>query len=76
MRGTVDLIINSTYWLGVMLGALGTYIVLNPHILPPRVRLEISHSSLGLPGSFHSDFPRLGTGESTLVSHASSYGGG
>jgi MFS family permease len=35
VRGQVDLIINSTYWAGAMLGALGTYIVLNPHILPP-----------------------------------------
>ena len=36
VRGTVDLIINSTYWLGAMLGALGTYVLLNPHILPPE----------------------------------------
>jgi MFS family permease len=35
VRGRVDLIINSTYWLGAMFGALGTYILLNPHILPP-----------------------------------------
>ncbi len=37
VRGRVDLIINSTYWLGAMLGALGTYVVLNPHILPPHI---------------------------------------
>jgi MFS family permease len=35
VRGQVDLIINSTYWLGAMLGAVGTWAVLDPHILPP-----------------------------------------
>jgi MFS family permease len=34
VRGQVDLVINSTYWAGAMLGALGTYVVLNPHLIP------------------------------------------
>lgn len=33
LRGQVDLIINSTYWLGAMLGAVGTWVMLDPHIL-------------------------------------------
>lgn len=35
VRGQADLIINSTYWLGAMVGAVGTWVVLDPHILPP-----------------------------------------
>jgi MFS family permease len=34
VRGQVDLVINSTYWAGAMLGALGTYVVLNPRLVP------------------------------------------
>ena len=34
VRGQVDLVINSTYWAGAMLGALGTYVVLNPNLVP------------------------------------------
>ena len=34
VRGRVDLAINSTYWAGAMLGALGTFVVLNPHLVP------------------------------------------
>ena len=42
VRGQVDLIINSTYWLGAMLGAVGTYVVLNPAILPPSVGWRVA----------------------------------
>ena len=34
VRGRVDLIVNSTYWLGSALGAGATVILLNPKILP------------------------------------------
>ncbi len=34
VRGRVDLIINSTYWLGASLGAGATVILLNPRIFP------------------------------------------
>jgi MFS family permease len=34
VRGQVDLVINSTYWAGAMIGALGTYVVLNPNLVP------------------------------------------
>jgi MFS family permease len=34
MRGRVDLGVNSTYWLGTMLGALVSVVFLNPHVMP------------------------------------------
>lgn len=34
VRGRVDLIINSTYWLGAILGAGATVFLLNPNIVP------------------------------------------
>lgn len=34
VRGRADLAINGTYWLGAVLGSLGTLILLDPHILP------------------------------------------
>ena len=42
VRGQVDLVINSTYWAGAMLGALGTYVVLNPHLIPPSYGWRLS----------------------------------
>jgi len=35
VRGQVDLAINSTYWLGAILGSLLTLYLLNPHIVAP-----------------------------------------
>jgi MFS family permease len=35
-RGTVDLAINATWWLGTILGSLGTIVLLNPHIVDQR----------------------------------------
>ncbi len=34
VRGQVDLIINSSYWLGAAAGAAATVVLLNPHFLP------------------------------------------
>lgn len=34
VRGRADLAINGTYWLGAALGALGTLVLLDPHVLP------------------------------------------
>jgi MFS family permease len=42
VRGQVDLVINSTYWGGAMLGALGTYVVLNPNLVPPSFGWRLS----------------------------------
>lgn len=34
VRGRADLAINGTYWLGAALGAVGTLVLLDPHVLP------------------------------------------
>jgi MFS family permease len=36
-RGVTDLAINGSFWLGAALGALGSIVVLNPHLLPPDI---------------------------------------
>ena len=35
VRGTVDLIVNATFWLGAVLGSLATLVLLDSGILPP-----------------------------------------
>lgn len=50
VRGQVDLVINSTYWAGAMLGALGTYVVLNPHLIPPAYGWRLSFIIGGILG--------------------------
>ena len=37
LRGKVDLIVNGSYWLGAAAGAGSTVILLNPHLLAPRI---------------------------------------
>ena len=37
LRGKVDLIVNGSYWLGAAAGAASTVILLNPHLLAPRI---------------------------------------
>jgi MFS family permease len=37
VRGRADLGINSTYWLGTALGAMLTFILLDPRVLPPSL---------------------------------------
>jgi MFS family permease len=37
LRGHTDLAINSTYWLGTILGSLLTFALLNPALLPPSL---------------------------------------
>jgi MFS family permease len=37
VRGRVDLIINSTYWIGAALGSAGITVLLDPHFLPARL---------------------------------------
>jgi MFS family permease len=36
-RGRVDLIINGSYWLGAAAGAASTLVILDPHIVAPRL---------------------------------------
>jgi MFS family permease len=35
-RGVVDLAINATWWLGTIIGSLGTLVLLNPHVVDQR----------------------------------------
>jgi MFS family permease len=34
VRGQIDLIVNGSYWLGAAVGALGTLVLLDPHVFP------------------------------------------
>lgn len=36
-RGRVDLGINATWWLGTILGTLATFVLLDPHLIDPRL---------------------------------------
>jgi MFS family permease len=36
-RGRIDLMINGSFWLGALAGALSTAVILNPHIFPPNI---------------------------------------
>lgn len=36
-RGVTDLIVNGSFWIGAALGALGSLVVLDPHILKPEI---------------------------------------
>ncbi|MBV9275967.1 MAG: MFS transporter [Verrucomicrobia bacterium] len=37
IRGRVDLMINCSYWIGAVAGAAGTYILLNPRVMPAAI---------------------------------------
>ena len=37
IRGRVDITINATYWIGAALGAGGTYLLLNPIVIPTSI---------------------------------------
>jgi len=49
--GRADLAINSTYWAGTSLGALGTIILLNPHRLPHSIGWRVCFALGGLVGT-------------------------
>ena len=36
-RGFTDLVVNGSFWLGAAIGALGSYVVLDPAIMPPEI---------------------------------------
>jgi MFS family permease len=40
-RGQADLLVNGTYWLGAIVGTLGTLVLLNPNVLPPDLGWRI-----------------------------------
>lgn len=37
IRGRIDITINATYWIGAALGAVGTYLLLNPIVIPTSI---------------------------------------
>jgi MFS family permease len=41
-RGYADLAVNGTYWLGAIFGALGSYVLLNPNLLPANIGWRIA----------------------------------
>ena len=66
-RGFTDLVINGSYWVGAALGALGTVVLLNPHVLPVDARLarRLLHRRGGRPDR-HGGSP-LPAGEPALA---------
>jgi MFS family permease len=36
-RGFTDLVINGSFWLGAAIGAMGSYVVLDPALMPPEI---------------------------------------
>src|ERR1019366_368412 len=40
--GFTDLVINGSYWIGAALGALGTVVLLNPHVLPVELGWRVA----------------------------------
>lgn len=50
LRGTVDLMINSTYWAGAMLGSAATIYLLNPHIVPQWLGWRLTFAIGGILG--------------------------
>ncbi len=51
VRGRADLAINSTYWAGTVLGAIGTIILLDPHRLPHSIGWRVCFALGGLVGT-------------------------
>jgi MFS family permease len=50
LRGTVDLIINSTYWAGAMLGSAATLVLLNPSLVPAWLGWRLAFAIGGVLG--------------------------
>jgi MFS family permease len=51
VRGRADLAINSTYWAGTVLGAIGTIFLLDPNRLPPSIGWRVCFALGGLVGT-------------------------
>ena len=70
VRGTVDLIINATFWIGAAVGAGGTFLLLNSGLLTPTFswRFAFWHRSvIGLGNPAASD---IGPGKPALANAA------
>ncbi len=70
MRGTVDMVINSTFWIGVMLGTLVAVGFLSPHVFGLRLGWRLAFFA-GLPIAVAVLFLRRGIPESPrwLLTH-------
>ena len=44
IRGTVDLVVNATFWLGAIVGSLASFELLTGHLLPPHIGWRVAFS--------------------------------
>jgi MFS family permease len=51
VRGRVDLAVNGTYWLGAILGAAASVVLLNPHLFPERLGWRLAFGLGGMVGA-------------------------
>src|SRR5579863_380383 len=51
-RGRVELIVNGSYWIGAAVGSLSTLIILDPHIINPKLGWRIGFAIGALLGLF------------------------
>jgi MFS family permease len=52
LRGRVDLVINSTYWLGAMIGAVGSSLLLSASFIPDTISWRVAFLAGGILGLF------------------------
>ncbi len=50
VRGTIDLIVNATFWLGAIFGSLASFGLLGGHILPQRIGWRVAFSTAAILG--------------------------
>ncbi len=50
VRGTVDLVVNATFWLGAIVGSLASLALLGGHLLPPRIGWRLAFSTAAVLG--------------------------
>ena len=50
VRGTVDLLVNATFWLGAIFGSLASFALLNTRLLPPNLGWRLAFSTAAILG--------------------------
>ena len=50
VRGTVDLIVNATFWLGAILGSLASYFLLNTHAISQHISWRLAFGTAAVLG--------------------------
>lgn len=50
VRGTIDLLINATFWLGAIFGSLASFGLLSGHLLPPHIGWRVAFSTAAVLG--------------------------